>query len=531
MASYGCDAPLVEKPEIIAYMPPVRFVLDVTIRPLRGKVVDENGDPIAKVQVSLARGPNVVTPWRGATDEAGKFVWADAPDREVTLQFRARTGYTLSVKLKPQEAEHRIVLTNPNTAQIYGVVRDVATLSPVPDFEVWIGRLPPERLGNNDKNTSTFNINDCIVWLSTATFSGVDGAFELPRPRHGNAHARLVVAITSDGYFIELSEPFPQDLIDPKLQFYMEHAEPISGHIVNATGASAAEAHVYAVATELQAILHLGNVLTERSEDRPTLAAPGLFPLHATTTDEGRFTLPALRAPYQLVAYHQSEGFVTQAYEGPKPPHTLQLQPYGALSFNHNLGDVHRTSLRFRPPQPAWFHVDYPRPLEAGTPAILYERLPAGPYNLTIPVYGTTSDLPNTRLYDCTVATGKRTHVDPFENGIDVTATLSTGTGTVDRVILKTDGLTITSSPTGSEVQFYSVQPGTYALNVSVKLITRGARQARFAGPQQLLFDYPEPIIIEEQSSGEQSLGPLELSRAALLNPSLSKKTTRITSD
>jgi len=77
-------------------------------RTIRGRVVDESGQPVANayVMAQLLHGHATLT-WRGKTDAEGRFVWNEAP--ESTVGFRIAKGSVgRFVKLKASADEHTI---------------------------------------------------------------------------------------------------------------------------------------------------------------------------------------------------------------------------------------------------------------------------------------------------------------------------------------------------------------------------------------------------------------------------------------
>ena len=88
----------------------VEFKLQAA-KPLKGRVVDEAGMPIALAQVSVQywRGSRCLQ-WQAKTDAQGRFSWAEPPADEVTLGIDAEGYMGEGPALVPKPDEHVIVL-------------------------------------------------------------------------------------------------------------------------------------------------------------------------------------------------------------------------------------------------------------------------------------------------------------------------------------------------------------------------------------------------------------------------------------
>jgi len=120
------------KPE----MEPVRFQLQPP-RTLRGRVVDQQGNPVEGVYLNVTRwrGRSLLR-WQGETDSDGHFFWKEAPADQVTFSVR-RLGFPRGVSkvMKAGEKEYEIILPRPLT--IRGRVLDAETGRPIEGFQVY----------------------------------------------------------------------------------------------------------------------------------------------------------------------------------------------------------------------------------------------------------------------------------------------------------------------------------------------------------------------------------------------------------
>ncbi len=297
---------------------------------LRGRVLDTQDAPLDGVTV-------VADTWRGhrslsmrtKTDAEGHFEFDSAPGDAVLYDI-LKQGY-MSVRntsLTAGDKEHTVTL--PPELVISGQVVDSETQKPVPSFLVlrgiqWEGRNAPS-------------------WQRREPAAGKDGAYSMrlayPYPGH-------LLKVEAEGYLPAVSRVFQSDEGTVSCDFELKKGTGLEGSVLTVEGTPAAKIDVFVCTPSRGAYLNNGRI-RERGDV-----------LSATTSEDGRFTIPPQTEPFMLfVASDLGWAEVQEATFTESK--TIQLQPWarveGQIFLGAAPGAMEKASL--------W----YSRPWSANTP-------------------------------------------------------------------------------------------------------------------------------------------------------------------
>lgn len=194
-------------------------------RVLRGRVVDENGEPLPQVFTGLAGRRSVVT------DARGRFEIADAPPSADYYFHGPGVAFgTKKTLLAVGDSEH--VITLRRKIRIRGTVRDAETRAPIEAFSVVPGEMSAARPG--------------VSWLWTESRRGTDGAIDLTLAGSqfpAATAARLMVE--ADGYTPALSKDLAFEDAEQTVNVSLRKGEPINGVVLQPDGSRAKWANVF----------------------------------------------------------------------------------------------------------------------------------------------------------------------------------------------------------------------------------------------------------------------------------------------
>jgi protocatechuate 3,4-dioxygenase beta subunit len=292
----GC-APDLKKVTVEENMRPVDFKLEEG-RTLKGRVVDENGDPIAGAQAYLQqwRG-GFFLQWHARTDSEGRFRWTEAPIDAVSLSIDAQGRRGTYETLVAGPDEHVIVLKK--RIRITGRVVDAASGQPIPSFRAITGI-------NRGDGT--------IWWLRYDAVKGTNGVLAM---EPDVSRDQVWVRIEADGYLPAVSDA--QGTVPPQtIEFALTRGEDVAGVVLDPDDQPVTDAQV---------------VVTTPSD--PARIQTGRFNLDfggvCTGTDsEGRFHLPPQIDAYTLMATHD-RGFGLIGQAGFEKSHRIRLEPWGRI--------------------------------------------------------------------------------------------------------------------------------------------------------------------------------------------------------
>ncbi len=293
----GC-APDLKKVDVQPNPHPVEFKLQAA-RVLKGRVVDESGQPIPQAQVGVRqwRGGYYLD-WNAKTDMQGRFRWDEAPVDAFWLSVDAEGRESEWVQNVVAGPDERVIVLK-KKVKITGRVVDAASGQPVPTFKAFLGR---ER-------------GDGITWWDRYdAAAGKDGAFALETER---PYRPFQVRVEAEGYLPGISSPLEQIPSSP-LEFALVYGEDITGVVLGLDDQPLSEVQV--AVTSLSEPIRLENGRINRD----------FGPLVTTTDAQGLFHLPPQIDDYTLLAAHD-RGFASVRQRAFEKAHRIRLEPWGRI--------------------------------------------------------------------------------------------------------------------------------------------------------------------------------------------------------
>ncbi len=245
---------------------------------LRGKVVDQQGKPVAGATIAAETWrAHRSLDFRVGTGNDGRFEWRSAP-ADVVLYSLWKPGFMSrrQVSLAPDVAEQSLTL-NP-VLVISGRVTDASTGRPVPEFRAVQGLVS----SNNPR----------ISWMvqEAAQFTG--GRYTI---KHDERYDGYAVRIEATGYKPADSRVFNPTEGTPTFDFALVRAAPsdlLTGTVLRPDGRPAAGAEVALATRDHPLLFDMEQVRFGRSNGMS----------FAKTGPDGRFTFDAPDGPFILAA-------------------------------------------------------------------------------------------------------------------------------------------------------------------------------------------------------------------------------------
>lgn len=287
---------------------------------LRGRVVDENGDPVPKATIQVCSHSNVKRfEWSTVTDAEGRFVWRSAPAKPEFYVVEA-AGYQASsrIKLAADGTEQLIKLrTNPPPVVISGTAVDDSTGRPLERFQVWMGFTEMIYTGYAEPMNSPRPPRIRTV--------GVNGSFTFT---NHDPFVSCKLEIRADGYCPEEESHRGAITNDARFEFRLSPTAPLTGIVRLANGLPVGGA--------------VAMLLTDTK--RVYMRLPGEFDLalsgasHAVTDVQGRFTFqPEQNAKQILIT--APEGFAAITPNELTATPEVILQPWGCVMGTLKIGN------------------------------------------------------------------------------------------------------------------------------------------------------------------------------------------------
>jgi len=283
---------------------------------LRGRVLDESSQPIAKATVRVAPdGSSSDTfEWRGKTDEEGRFEWLNAP---LALQkySASATDYDSKpgVELPADGVEHVITLTKNVRKRLRLTTRafDAETRQPIEAFTVALaeGREPVTN-GN-----SIFGLG-----LSTPEPKG-EGRAGVGTVTLSSYTTQFAAEIQADGYLPTRLTNVNSGQGELTLDFELRKGKAVRGVVRSPDGQPVEGAQVLLFAERDQIQMH-----------HPAQFQADDFRIsgRARTDGQGRFSFPPKLEMRSIIASH-TLGFAEISVEELKSSEEIVLQPWGRV--------------------------------------------------------------------------------------------------------------------------------------------------------------------------------------------------------
>ena len=309
---------------------------------VRGRVTDDEGQPVKKAIVLLAPGQpgleRLAKEWYDETDDQGKFEWKHAPDRSVRLTIRGSAAdgdlEQQSVELAPDGSEPVIILKSKAKMLLRLIVTDQETGKPLPSFKVAVGESTPRR----EKGLTGLELIG----------EGHDGKFALRLPqreslsssgmmaRYGVGRSKVVVRAL--GYF-DKEFPAPDQTNDLEFAITLDRALPMSGRVNLPSGLPAAGAEV--------SLLPTGTPLSITKDGKFRFGnQPGCTSLQ--TGPDGTFHAQPTGLTALLASTHESGWAILPMPDSGES--VIQLRPWSRIDGKVGVGGrPARVEVRVRP--------------------------------------------------------------------------------------------------------------------------------------------------------------------------------------
>lgn len=313
LARAGGHAPGVASVRITTAVPQVEIKLGRP-RPLRGRVVDPSGKPVAGAFVNIDT-------WRGHrflgvflySDADGRVRWDDAPDDDLTIDVVCQ-GYTRLDRQRVRPTDEDVLWTlNPSLA-IHGKVRDAETEKPVEKAEVEFGAIDP-------------GTGDVSVWsrVGASELTVDDGYLNTNFPVEAESYK---IRLTADGYEPFVSRPFRRGekvVLDYDIKLVPGRASGPLATVLRPDGKPFVGARV--LSAKLDENLNVNDgVASSRGGGRELVTGP-----------DGTFPIPRYAGPFLvLVLGDDMYAYASRTALARSP--TVQARPYGRVEGRYFVG-------------------------------------------------------------------------------------------------------------------------------------------------------------------------------------------------
>lgn len=274
-------------------------------RLLRGRVVDNDGRPVAKAEVQLEVDERnlEVFEWSAKTDTNGRFEWNSAPHSKEKFVVIA-SGHEIKhgLDLVADGTEQTVVLTKAKSrnVRVSGVVTDAATTQSIETFQVQVARL----MSGGEVRSSV---------------NGQNGRYNFQT--HGAVGDRFVTEVRADGYLPVRMTNAINGAPEQLLNFALTASSPITGTLLSSDGQPISGATV--------ALLTTRRSLFMKNAGEIQLGMTGIESV--ATDSEGKFTFqPRLDVTSVVVRHPLGFADVSLATLAASRS-TVTLQPWGRI--------------------------------------------------------------------------------------------------------------------------------------------------------------------------------------------------------
>jgi len=289
-----------------AEMPEVKVVLPAA-RPVRLRVLGENGEPVAGAGVGVAehRNRGHLMEWRGTTDLGGLVVWSSAPTQALSVHIATTNYAERMARLKPTSEEQVIRLHKElaKTAAVRLRVLDEQTGQPIASFPVW--RELQQHLGFKDTGLVGTN-GELKTEVNASDFqNGFSSTFRFQVRAEGYAPASTDQSYLDEGDF--------------ETTLLVRKSRPPAGVVLLPDGAPAADAKLMLNSGQ-------GSVFMNSPENQ----YPGTGVISLKSGADGAFKFDGAEDGQRIVVIHPG-GFASVKVEELRRAGKIPLQAWGRI--------------------------------------------------------------------------------------------------------------------------------------------------------------------------------------------------------
>ncbi|SDU27336.1 hypothetical protein SAMN05444156_2992 [Verrucomicrobium sp. GAS474] len=329
---------------------PLRVVLSEGT-PIRGRIVDAEGKPVAGVHLGPHswRGHRSLRNWFADSDENGEFVWEHGPDDSVWCllvheDFEVQMG-ELRVQADP------LVFRMRRPLRVEGSVVDARTGLPIPIFTLLAGK---EFGGQTVPFWNDPRLRRPVEYRE-GRYLHHFGRYDFLSVGHGGGPGEEPfqrIRIEANGYLPSVSRRIARGEGNVVIDFPLSPIADVSGTVVSPEGKPVEGARLTVVGTGGVATIRAGRVIQE--DEHWTVE----------TDEKGSYDFPAQEANFPVVVLHPDIGYLVTTSEEVLGTSVLRLQAWAGVRV--------KTS-----PLPVGSHISLFFPDEKGPtalPAILLEK-------------------------------------------------------------------------------------------------------------------------------------------------------------
>lgn len=275
---------------------------------IRGRVVDEDGEPIRGAQVATAMwAGSSCLKWSTRTDAEGRFDWDGAPFELVHFRI-SKGGYIgkLQYTMKPSEKEYIIEL--PDELLIRGSVVSAETGGPIESFSVTPGFFQGP--------------NQPMHWYRYQTVRGVDGRYSIT---FDEPHQGLFLLLEADGYLPVKSRLFKDDEGETSFDYSLTKETGLTAVARRSDGRKIAGAEVH-LTTQSRSTIDDGRIYYFGST------------LTATTDENGRFSFAPQIDPCAIIVL-SDEGYGLATAEDLEANEEVLIHPWSRVDGTFLVGE------------------------------------------------------------------------------------------------------------------------------------------------------------------------------------------------
>ncbi len=330
--------------------------------PLRGRVQDVDGKPIAKASVQLPdyRNDGLALQWQGETDAEGRFTWAGAPTNEVNLLISAPGYAPLLRPLRATRDEQVITLRDGylERLRLSGSVVDADSGEPVPFFQV----------------KAHLADRGALPGYLKETVEGRLGAFDLEMnlaEKKLGPEDSLMLVVEAPDFEVLTTRAIPIAEGDQAFELRMHKGGMIEGRVLTPGGDPAVRCQFAFAQADTPVFTSQDGYLPRKTQE--------------TTDREGAFHLKAPVNPVALVVFHES-GWAIAGLASATARLDVQLKPWAQVEIKPSEDLARQPENRYALDS---LSVDPPNAIQiaydtqtARAPA--FRRVPAGEYTVSV---------------------------------------------------------------------------------------------------------------------------------------------------